>query len=85
MEASGSTGDAEDWRLSPILLKATLDVSGSFVPNGQEYGLGRLSNGIWKGQPWGMTIREVIDGLVYGLLTAGTFGWLWPRSTMPAA
>ena len=43
------------------------------------YGLGHLSNGIWKGQPWGMTIKEVIDGLVYGLLTAGTLGWLWPR------
>jgi hypothetical protein len=43
------------------------------------YGLGQLSNGIWKGQTWGMTIKEVVDGLVYGLLTAGTFGWLWPR------
>jgi hypothetical protein len=43
------------------------------------YGLGQASNGIWKGQPWGMTIKEVLDGLVYGLLTAGTFGWLWPR------
>jgi len=43
------------------------------------YGLGSISNGIWKGQPWGMVIKEVIDGLVYGLLTAGTFGWLWPR------
>ena len=43
------------------------------------YGLGNLANGIWKGQPWGMTIKEVVDGLVYGLLTAGTFGWLWPK------
>lgn len=43
------------------------------------YGLGHLSNGIWKGQTWSATIKEVIDGLVYGLLTAGTFGWLWPR------
>ena len=43
------------------------------------YGLGHLSNGIWKGQTWSVTIKEVIDGLVYGLLTAGTFGWLWPR------
>jgi len=43
------------------------------------YGLGNLSNGIWKGQPWGMTLKEVVDGLVFGLLTAGTFGWLWPR------
>jgi hypothetical protein len=43
------------------------------------YGLGHLSNGIWKGQTWTVTIKEVIDGLIYGLLTAGTFGWLWPR------
>jgi hypothetical protein len=43
------------------------------------YGLANLSNGIWKGQLWSTTVKEVIDGLVYGLLTAGTFGWLWPR------
>ncbi len=43
------------------------------------YGLGHLSNGIWKGEPWSVTIKDVIDGLVFGLLTAGTFGWLWPR------
>src|SRR5919198_879249 len=41
------------------------------------YGVGTLPLGIWKGQPWGITIKEVIDGLVYALLTAGTFGWLW--------
>jgi hypothetical protein len=44
------------------------------------YGVGNLSNGIWKGQPWSMTIKESLDGLLYGLLTAGTFGWLWPHS-----
>ncbi len=43
------------------------------------YGLGGLSSAIWKGQPWSVTIKEVIDGLIYGLLTAGTFGWLWPH------
>jgi len=43
------------------------------------YGLGQVSNAIWKGQTWSMTIKEVMDGLVYGLLTAGMFGWLWPR------
>jgi hypothetical protein len=43
------------------------------------FGLGNLSNGIWKGHPWSVTSKEVIDGLVYGLLTAGAFGWLWPR------
>lgn len=43
------------------------------------YGLATLSNGIWKAQPWSMVMKEVFDGLVYALLTAGTFGWLWPR------
>jgi len=43
------------------------------------YGLGTISNGIWRGQPWSFVIKEVIDGLIYALLTAGTFGWLWPR------
>jgi hypothetical protein len=44
------------------------------------FGLGPLANGIWKSQPWGMTIKEAVDGLVYGLLVAGTFGWLWPHA-----
>jgi hypothetical protein len=43
------------------------------------YGLANLANGIWKGEPWGVVAKEVADGLIYGLLTAGTFGWLWPR------
>jgi len=36
-------------------------------------------NGIWRGMPWGTVIKEVFDGLAYSLLTAGTFGWLWPK------
>jgi hypothetical protein len=43
------------------------------------YGLGHLSDGIWKGQTWSATFKEVFDGVVFGLVTAGTFGWLWPR------
>lgn len=43
------------------------------------YGLGQFSNAIWKGQTLSMTLKEVLDGLVYGLLTAGIFSWLWPR------
>jgi hypothetical protein len=43
------------------------------------YGLGPAVNSIWKGQPWSVTLKEIFDGLVYGMLTAGTFGWLWPR------
>ena len=43
------------------------------------YGIGILSNGIWKGQPWSVVSKEVFDGLIYSLLTACTFGWLWPH------
>jgi hypothetical protein len=43
------------------------------------FGIGPLANGIWKGQPWGMTIKEAMNGLIYSLLAAGVFGWLWPR------
>jgi len=43
------------------------------------YGLGTPINAIWKGQRWSTTAKEIFDGLVYALLTAGTFGWLWPR------
>lgn len=34
---------------------------------------------IWYARGWGITIRSTIDGLIYALLTAGVFGWLWPR------
>jgi hypothetical protein len=34
---------------------------------------------IWYGRSWVTTIKTMIDGLIYALLTAGTFGWLWPR------
>ncbi len=43
------------------------------------YGAAHLSDSIWKGQLWSTTAKHVFDGLVYALLTAGTFGWLWPR------
>ena len=43
------------------------------------YGVGQLSNGIWAGQPWGATMKHVVDGLVYALLAGAVFGWLWPR------
>jgi hypothetical protein len=43
------------------------------------YGVGQLQDSIWKGQAWSVTAKHVFDGLIYALLTAGTFGWLWPR------
>ena len=43
------------------------------------YSLALVQNSIWYKRNWGMTLKSIFDGLVYGLLTAGTFGWLWPR------
>jgi hypothetical protein len=34
---------------------------------------------IWYRKSWLTTAKTTIDGLIYGLLTAGTMGWLWPR------
>lgn len=34
---------------------------------------------IWYNRDVGITIKETIDGLIYALLAAGVFGWLWPR------
>ena len=34
---------------------------------------------IWYRRSWATTIKTTVDGLIYGLLTAGVFGWLWPR------
>lgn len=43
------------------------------------YAAGNLPNAIWWGKPWRNTWLEVLDGIVYGLLTALAFAWLWPR------
>ncbi|PYV56668.1 MAG: hypothetical protein DMG98_12375 [Acidobacteria bacterium] len=43
------------------------------------YSLALIQNAIWKGETWGVTFKHALDGLIYGLLTAGTFGWLWPK------
>jgi hypothetical protein len=40
-------------------------------------GLWQMS--IWYRRPWGVTLKSTIDGLIYAGLTAGAFGWLWPR------
>ena len=43
------------------------------------YSFGQIPNAIWWGRPWKSTLKEFGDGVVYALLTAGCFGWLWPE------
>ena len=33
---------------------------------------------IWYKQGWPATLRSMFDGLIYSMLVAGAFGWLWP-------
>ena len=43
------------------------------------HGFTNVTSSIWKGVRWATTLRFLFDGIVYALVTAGTFGWLWPR------
>jgi hypothetical protein len=39
-----------------------------------------VPDSIWFGKPWTSTAKLFVESLVYGLLTAGSFGALWPGS-----
>ena len=43
------------------------------------YGTGVIPDAVRFGRPWSAVAKHLIDALAYGLLTAGVFGWLWPR------
>jgi len=63
------------------------------LPNGAEYmtvfrstaAIGFLAFGwanipfsIWYGHPWSTTARYMLDAIIYALILAGVFAWLWP-------
>ena len=33
----------------------------------------------WYRRAWTTTVKPTVDGLIYALLTAAAFAWLWPR------
>jgi len=43
------------------------------------YSLGLIPFSIWYQRNWVTTWKSVFDGLVYACVTAGVFGWLWPK------
>jgi hypothetical protein len=43
------------------------------------YSLALWQNTIWYKRSISATIKSTFDGLIYALVTAGIFGWLWPR------
>ena len=40
------------------------------------YGIAYFQESIWFGRPWSVTGKSLLDALIYGLVTGGTFGWL---------
>lgn len=42
------------------------------------YAMAMPQQSIWYYRNWPATLRNMADGLIYALLTAGAFGWLWP-------
>ena len=42
------------------------------------YAVALWQNSIWYKRKWSTTAKSTFDGLVYALVTAGAFGWLWP-------
>jgi hypothetical protein len=42
------------------------------------YGMALLQNSIWFKRKWRQTFVSMFDALIFSLVTAGVFGWLWP-------
>lgn len=44
------------------------------------YSLSHWGDVIWYKRNWMTAAKGTFDGIVYGLLTGGVFGWLWPQA-----
>ncbi|HEY5972545.1 MAG TPA: hypothetical protein VIT22_11420 [Pseudoxanthomonas sp.] len=42
------------------------------------YAGGSVSSGIWMGKPWISVLKDLLDALIYGIVSALAFWWLWP-------
>src|SRR5262245_34764161 len=83
------------WSIYSIIVSAIAAyIAGSALPRGADYvqvfrfagcvaftgySIALMQTSIWYRRSWVTTLKVMFDGLIYGLLTAGVFGWLWPR------
>jgi hypothetical protein len=44
------------------------------------YCFGQIPHQIWFGTPLRNVITSLVDGIAFGLITAGFFAWLWPST-----
>ena len=42
------------------------------------YGFGSIQEGIWMGKPLSSVLKYLLDSLIYAVISAATFYWLWP-------
>ncbi|HXS10747.1 MAG TPA: hypothetical protein VN852_12260 [Candidatus Krumholzibacteria bacterium] len=43
------------------------------------YAMAQFQDSIWYKRKWTTTMKNVFDGLIYGLFTGGIFGAMWPK------
>ena len=43
------------------------------------YALALPQHSIWYRRSWATTMKSIVDGLIYGLVTGAVFAWLWPK------
>ncbi len=41
---------------------------------------GSVQMGIWMGKPWGSVAKDALDGLIYAVISAVTFMYMWPAA-----
>ena len=44
------------------------------------YGAAHVQESIWGGRSWVVTLKHLFDSLIFALLTAGVFAWMWPKA-----
>lgn len=44
------------------------------------YGFTSVMDSIWHGVRWGVTVKFVLDGIIYAVVSGATFAWLWPEA-----
>jgi len=42
------------------------------------YAGGTVQGGIWMGRPWKAVLKDILDGLIYAIVSGLAFWWLWP-------
>ena len=42
------------------------------------FGWATIPTSIWFGFQWSITVKYLIDALIYAIVVAATFAWLWP-------